>query len=83
MGDKEATGASVTLRRRETFAAGISLHPTNERSAAGFHSPGFGDISTDSGPEKKRDRSLETVQSKSKSEKKKNRADTTLSDTLR
>lgn len=83
MGDKEAARALTTLRRRATFAAGIGLQPVNEGSAAGFHSAGFGDISSDHGPEKKRDRSLEAVQSNSKSEKKKRRADTALSDTLR
>lgn len=82
MGDTDAAGAFITRRRRATFAAGIGLQPMNERSAAVFQSPGIGDFSTDSGPKKNRDRFLETVQSKSKSEKKKRRNDMTY-DTLR
>lgn len=70
MGDKQAAGA---LRRRATYAAGISLQPIYERSAAGFHG------SSDTGPEKTR----ETRQPDSKRERKTRGADTSASDTLR
>ncbi|XP_028983983.1 diacylglycerol O-acyltransferase 1b [Betta splendens] len=65
----------LALRRRATFAAGISLPPLDERSAAAFGSPGGS-----TGPENRRGRAVETVQAKSRSEKKKDRND--LSDTL-
>lgn len=75
MGESDATGA-LSLRRRATFTAGkgASLLPMNGRSTAACQSSVTADVSRDNG-QGKRDRSLETVRSKSKSEKKKRRND--------
>uniref|UniRef100_A0A8D0CMB1 O-acyltransferase n=1 Tax=Sander lucioperca TaxID=283035 RepID=A0A8D0CMB1_SANLU len=72
MGDSGATGA-LTRRRRATLAAGkgADLLPMNGRSAAVRQSSVTTDITRDNG-QAKRNRSLETVQSKSKTEKRKN-----------
>ncbi|GAA6227070.1 diacylglycerol O-acyltransferase 1-like [Lates japonicus] len=77
MGDSDTVGSVVTRRRRATLAAGrgASLQPMNGRSAAVCQSSVTADISANNGLEKKRDRSLETVRSKSKTEKKKRRGD--------
>uniref|UniRef100_A0A4W6CMS6 O-acyltransferase n=1 Tax=Lates calcarifer TaxID=8187 RepID=A0A4W6CMS6_LATCA len=82
MGDSDAVGSTLTRRRRATLAAGrgASLQPMNGRSATVCQSSVTADISADNGLEKKRDRSLETVRSKSKTEKKKRRGD--ISDRL-
>lgn len=83
MGDSDAVGGALTRRRRATLMAGkcTSLLPMNGRSAAAVcESSVTADGSRDNG-QGKRDRSLETVRSKSKSEKKKRRSD--FSDTLR
>uniref|UniRef100_A0A7N6BV31 O-acyltransferase n=1 Tax=Anabas testudineus TaxID=64144 RepID=A0A7N6BV31_ANATE len=84
MGDKEAAGPSSSLRRRATFAAGTGLQPLDERSASAFRSSGFGVFSTDNGPEqtRKTERSQDSEQSGSKSEKRKRRVDATPSETL-
>uniref|UniRef100_A0A8C4EFK3 O-acyltransferase n=1 Tax=Dicentrarchus labrax TaxID=13489 RepID=A0A8C4EFK3_DICLA len=80
MGDSDAAGA-LTRRRRATLAAGrsASLLPMNGRSAAVCQDSVTAEVSRDDG-QGKRDRSLETVRSKSKSEKKKCRND--ISDRL-
>ncbi|KAM9353105.1 diacylglycerol O-acyltransferase 1b [Symphorus nematophorus] len=76
MGDADTTGA-LPLRRRATFAVGrgASLLSVNGRSAAVSPSLVTADISRHNGEGKQRDRSAETVRSKSKSEKKKRRND--------
>lgn len=76
MGDSDTRGA-LALRRRATFTAGksASLLPMNGKSAAACESSVTADSSGDHGREK-RDRSLETTRSKSKSEKQKRRSDT-------
>lgn len=81
MGDSDANG-TFARRRRATFAVGrgASLSPMNGRSTAGCQSSVTANISGDNG-EGKRDLSLETIGSKSKSEKKKRRND--ISERLR
>lgn len=83
MGDSDAVGGALTRRRRATLAAGraASLLPMNGRSAAVCESSVTADTNRDQGGQGRRDRSLETVRSKSKSEKKKRRND--FSDRLR
>nr|XP_046254932.1 diacylglycerol O-acyltransferase 1b [Scatophagus argus] len=80
MGDSEATG-TLTRRRKAnlTTSKSASVLPMNGRSAAACQSSVTADISRDNGPGK-RDHSLETARSKSKSENKKRRND--LSDSL-
>ncbi|XP_027142942.1 diacylglycerol O-acyltransferase 1 [Larimichthys crocea] len=81
MGESDGNGP-LTRRRRATLSAGrgASLAPMNGRSAAAFQGTDTADISSkDGGQQGKRDRSLETVRSTSKS-KKKRRSD--ISDTL-
>ncbi|KAF1387877.1 hypothetical protein PFLUV_G00084470 [Perca fluviatilis] len=75
MGDSGATGA-LTRRRRATLAAGkgADLLPMNGRSAAVRQSSVTTDITRDNGQEK-RNRSLETVRFKSKTEKEKRKND--------
>lgn len=81
MGDSGATGA-FTRRRRATVAAGrgASLLPVDGKSGAACQSSVTANSSSDYG-QRRRDRSLETARSKSKSEKKKRGND--LSDRLR
>ncbi|XP_030250895.1 diacylglycerol O-acyltransferase 1b isoform X2 [Sparus aurata] len=76
MGESDARTGAFTRRRRATSAAGrgASLLPMNGRSAAGCESSVAADGSRGDG-QGKRDRSLETVRSKSKSDKKKRRDD--------
>ncbi|XP_035528866.1 diacylglycerol O-acyltransferase 1b [Morone saxatilis] len=73
MGDSDAARA-LTRRRRATLAAGrsASLLPMDGRSAAVCQNSVAAEFSRDGG-QGKRERSLETVRSKSKSEKKKRR----------
>lgn len=82
MGESDARTGAFTRRRRATSAAGrgASLLPMNGRSAAGCESSVAADGSRGDG-QGKRDRSLETVRSKSKSDKKKRRDD--IGDRLR
>ncbi|KAM8735365.1 diacylglycerol O-acyltransferase 1b [Acanthopagrus schlegelii] len=76
MGESDARTGAFTRRRRATCAAGrgASLLAMNGRSAAGCESSVASYGSRGAGQEK-RDRSLETVRSKPKSEKKKLRND--------
>ncbi|XP_076592313.1 diacylglycerol O-acyltransferase 1b [Chaetodon auriga] len=80
MGDSDVAG-TLTRRRRATFAAGRggSLLPVNGRSAAGCQGSVTADGSKENG-HGKRDHSLETARSKTKSVKQKSRND--LSDRL-
>lgn len=82
MGESDARTGAFTRRRRATYAAGrgASLLAMNGRSAAGCESSVAANGSRGAGQEK-RDRSLETVRSKPKSEKKKHRND--IGDRLR
>lgn len=81
MGESGATGA-FTRRRRATVAAGrgASLLPVDGKSGAVCQSSVTANSSSDYG-QRRRDRSLETARSKSKSDKKKRGND--LSDGLR
>lgn len=80
MGDSDVAG-TLTRRRRATFAAGrgASLLPVNGRSAAVCQGSVTADGSRENG-HGKRDRSLETARSKTKSVKQKGRND--ISDRL-
>lgn len=74
MGDWDPAGAAATRRRRATLTAGrtASLQPVNGRSPAACDSPVTADVCANDG-QRRRDRSVETVRPKTRSEKKKQR----------
>lgn len=74
MGDWDPAGAAATRRRRATLLAGrtASLQPVNGRSPAACDSSLTADFNAGDG-QRRRERSVETVRPKTRSEKKKQR----------